>query len=86
MGLYTVDAHFSIWTWGYKANGGIIRPGGVLQLMWYLSLELTFYGIAENTVAAAISFEMAYNLIAEWARPYKGVGSKNGYSLGVPTS
>ncbi|KAH9216815.1 hypothetical protein DL95DRAFT_362852 [Leptodontidium sp. 2 PMI_412] len=49
----------------------------------YSSLELTFYGIAENTVAAAMSFEMAYNLIAEWARPYKGVGSKNSYSLGV---
>jgi hypothetical protein len=30
-----------------------------------------------------MSFEMAYNLIAEWARPYKGVGSKNSYSLGV---
>ncbi|KAG4417670.1 MAG: hypothetical protein CL912_29975 [Deltaproteobacteria bacterium] len=49
----------------------------------YSSLELTFYGIAENTVAAAMSFETAYNLIAEWARPYKGVGSKNSYSLGV---
>ncbi|KAL5325510.1 hypothetical protein ACEPPN_006637 [Leptodophora sp. 'Broadleaf-Isolate-01'] len=49
----------------------------------YSSLELTFYGITENTVAAAMSFEMAYNLIAEWARPYKGVGSKNSYSLGV---
>ena len=49
----------------------------------YSSLELTFYGIAENTVAAAMSFEMAYNLIAEWARPYKGVGSKNSYCLGV---
>ena len=47
------------------------------------SLELTFYGIAENTVAAAMSFEMAYNLIVEWARPYKGVGSKNSYLLGV---
>ena len=26
---------------------------------------------------------MAYNLIVEWARPYKVVGSKNTYSLGV---
>ena len=49
----------------------------------YSSLELAFYGIAENTVAAAISFEMTYNLIAEWARPYKGIGSKNSYSLGI---
>lgn len=48
----------------------------------YSSLELTFYGIAENTVADSVSFEMAYNLIAEWARPYKGVGCKNSYSLG----
>ncbi|PVH71040.1 hypothetical protein DL98DRAFT_435965 [Cadophora sp. DSE1049] len=49
----------------------------------YSTLELVFYGIAENTVAAAMSFEMTYNLIAEWARPYKGIGSKNSYSLGV---
>ncbi|KAF2455467.1 hypothetical protein BDY21DRAFT_380557 [Lineolata rhizophorae] len=50
----------------------------------YLSqLRLTFYGIAENTVAAAMAFEMAYNLIVEWARPHKGVGSKNSYCLGV---
>jgi len=49
----------------------------------YSSVELTFYGIAENTVAAAMSFEMTYNLIAEWARPYKGIGSKNSYSLGI---
>jgi hypothetical protein len=49
----------------------------------YSALELTFYGIAENTVAAAMSFEMTYNLIAEWARPYKGVGSKNSDSLGI---
>lgn len=47
------------------------------------SLEWTFYGIAENTVAAAMAFEMAYNLIAEWARPHKGVGGKNSYCLGI---
>ena len=29
------------------------------------SLDVTFYGIAENTVAASMSFEIAYNLIAE---------------------
>ncbi|ETS84404.1 hypothetical protein PFICI_02429 [Pestalotiopsis fici W106-1] len=46
------------------------------------SLHLTFYGIAENTVAAAMAFEMVYNSIAEWARPYKGVASKNSYAHG----
>ncbi|KAJ1324503.1 DUF2786 domain-containing protein [Microdochium nivale] len=48
-----------------------------------LSLDLTFYGIAENSVAAAMAFEMAYNIIAEWARAYKGVASKNSYCHGV---
>lgn len=47
------------------------------------SLELTFYGIAENTVAACMSFEMAYNLIAHWASSYKGVGTRNSYCLGA---
>ncbi|KXJ89108.1 hypothetical protein Micbo1qcDRAFT_165880, partial [Microdochium bolleyi] len=47
------------------------------------SVDLTFYGIAENSVAAAMAFEMAYNLIAEWARSYKGVASKNSYCHGV---
>lgn len=47
------------------------------------SLVLPFYGISENTVAAALAFEMVYNLICEWARPYKGTGPKNSYSLGV---
>ena len=47
------------------------------------SLDLTFYGIAENTVAAAVALELAYNTITEWARPYRGVGSKNSYSLGA---
>lgn len=46
-------------------------------------IDFTFYGIAENTVAAAMAFEMTYNLISEWARSYKGVGGKNSYSLGV---
>ncbi|KFY46249.1 hypothetical protein V494_00534 [Pseudogymnoascus sp. VKM F-4513 (FW-928)] len=47
------------------------------------SLVLCFYGIVENTIAAAMGFEMVYNLIGEWARPYKGVGRKNSYALGV---
>ncbi|KAK3703437.1 hypothetical protein LTR37_014427 [Vermiconidia calcicola] len=47
------------------------------------SVECTFYGIAENTVAAAMAFEMVYNLIVEWARAHKGVGGKNSYYLGI---
>lgn len=47
------------------------------------SLVLTFYGIAENTVAAALGFEMIFNLACEWARPYKGIGRKNSYALGI---
>lgn len=49
----------------------------------YASVEWTFYGIAENTVAAAMAFEMAYNVISEWARPYKGKASKSSYCIGV---
>jgi polyhydroxyalkanoate synthesis regulator phasin len=45
------------------------------------SIDWTFYGIAPNTVAAAIAFEMAHNLILEWAREKKGV--INSYCLGV---
>ena len=41
------------------------------------SIEWTFYGIADNTITAAMAFEMAYHLIVEWARPYKGAGTKN---------
>ncbi|KAI1839656.1 hypothetical protein JX265_013681 [Neoarthrinium moseri] len=47
------------------------------------SVDFTFYGIAQNSKAAAMSFEMAYNLIAEWARPYKGVRSRNSYCNGL---
>lgn len=49
----------------------------------FSSIEWTFYGIAENTIAAAMAFEMAYNVIVEWARPYKGVGTKNSYCIGA---
>ena len=47
------------------------------------SLDFTFYGIAQNTVAAARALEMAYNTITEWARPYRGTGPKNSYALGA---
>ena len=47
------------------------------------SLDITFYGIAENTITAALAFEMAYNLVAEWARLQKGFGPKNSYCIGA---
>ena len=45
------------------------------------SLKWTFYGIAANTVAAAMAFEMAHNLILEWARGKSK--DTNSYCLGV---
>ena len=50
------------------------------------TLEVTFYGIGENTTAAAMSFEMVYNLVNEWARAYKGGNPRNSYLLGVSLS
>lgn len=47
------------------------------------SVEWTFYGIAANTVAAAIAFEMAHNLTLEWARSKTGRSAKHSYCLGV---
>ncbi|EGD87710.1 hypothetical protein H112_04178 [Trichophyton rubrum D6] len=47
------------------------------------SIEWTFYGIAENTVAAARAFEMVYNLISQWALAYKGVSARFSYACGV---
>ncbi|RFU25051.1 hypothetical protein B7463_g11281, partial [Scytalidium lignicola] len=49
----------------------------------YMCLELTFYNIAENTIAAVMLFEMAYNLVAEWSRSQKGIASRNSYCLGI---
>ncbi|MCJ1329107.1 hypothetical protein MMC10_005784 [Thelotrema lepadinum] len=46
-------------------------------------LELSFYGIVENTAAAALGLETAYNTISEWATSYRGTASKNSYSLGA---
>jgi hypothetical protein len=45
-------------------------------------IEINFYGIVENTVAAAHAFEMAYNLIALWAMDQKPNG-KLSYCRGV---
>jgi hypothetical protein len=47
------------------------------------SIEWTFYGIAENTVAAAMAFEMVYNLIVEWARSHRGRSASYSYCTGV---
>lgn len=47
------------------------------------SIEWTFYGIAENTVAAAMAFEMVYNLIVEWARSHRGRSASYSYCRGV---
>ena len=44
---------------------------------------LTFYGIATNTAAAAMSFEMAYNLTLNWASSKKGGSPRHSYCLGV---
>ena len=43
----------------------------------------TFYGIAEHTVSAAIAFEATHNQIQEWAGNFKGVSTRNSYSIGI---
>ena len=45
------------------------------------SVDWNFYGIAANTVPAAIAFEGAHNLLLEWARSKKRF--KPSYCLGV---
>jgi hypothetical protein len=42
-----------------------------------------FYGITENTVAAATGFEMAHNKILGWACSYKCGSSAFSYRIGV---
>lgn len=46
-------------------------------------VDWTFFGIASNTAAAAMSFEMAHNKILEWACAYKGGTPIFSYRLGV---
>lgn len=46
-------------------------------------IVVVFYGIAEQTVAAAVAFRMVYNLIVEWALPLGKVYRRNEYCLGV---
>lgn len=47
------------------------------------SIDWTFYGIAQNTTAAALAFEMVYNRIAEWACDHKGGTTAYSYCVGV---
>ncbi|KAJ5964211.1 uncharacterized protein N7479_004087 [Penicillium vulpinum] len=46
-------------------------------------VDWTFFGIASNTAAAAMSFEMAHNNILEWACAYKGGTPTFSYRLGA---
>ncbi|KAJ5902535.1 hypothetical protein N7495_003063 [Penicillium taxi] len=46
-------------------------------------MNWTFFGVASNTAAAAMSFEMAHNQIVEWACEYKGGTPTFNYRLGV---
>lgn len=47
------------------------------------SIAWSFFGIAENTVTAAIAFEMAHNKILDWAFSYKGGSPTFSYRVGV---
>ncbi|KAJ5346972.1 uncharacterized protein N7506_000225 [Penicillium brevicompactum] len=47
------------------------------------SLQWTFFGIAQNTVAAAMGFQFAHNQILDWAGAYKGGTTTFSYRLGV---
>ncbi|KAJ5289229.1 hypothetical protein N7478_002259 [Penicillium angulare] len=46
-------------------------------------IEWTFYGISQNTVAAARAFEMTHNQISIWACEYKGGSPSTSYRLGI---
>ncbi|RJE21899.1 hypothetical protein PHISCL_05744 [Aspergillus sclerotialis] len=47
------------------------------------SVRWTFFGIVENTVAAAMGFEIAHNKILDWACAYKGGPPTFSYRLRV---
>ncbi|CAK1366988.1 unnamed protein product [Cercospora beticola] len=42
-------------------------------------IDITFCGIASNTIAAATAFEMSHNLIVEWARRWNNTNERVGY-------
>ncbi|KAJ6499944.1 hypothetical protein C8R47DRAFT_270574 [Mycena vitilis] len=68
-----MDIFFDCQSYNTKFNG--TRP----------KVDWAFYGLAEQTVAAAHAFEMTYNLILVWSlKPdIKGVHAKNCYRTGV---
>ncbi|KAJ5091592.1 hypothetical protein NUU61_006462 [Penicillium alfredii] len=47
------------------------------------SMQWTFFGITDNTAAAAMGFEMAHNKILEWACAYKSGTPTFSYRFGV---
>lgn len=46
-------------------------------------IRWTFYGIAKNTVAAAITFEMVHNKVLDWACAHTGVSATFSYCNAV---
>ncbi|KAJ7346678.1 hypothetical protein DFH08DRAFT_198484 [Mycena albidolilacea] len=71
-----------------RAGTSIVSVKSTVAPTTAVSLEVdwTFYGLAEQTVAAAHAFEMCYNLILAWSlKPDagKGIHAKNCYRTGV---
>ncbi|KAG5760725.1 hypothetical protein H9Q72_011157 [Fusarium xylarioides] len=48
----------------------------------YGAMNYTFYGLTDNTVAAASTFEMVFNLASSWALKYRG-RDRTSYLLGI---
>jgi hypothetical protein len=48
----------------------------------YGAMDYTFYGLTDNTVAAASAFEMVFNLASSWALKYRG-RDRTSYLLGI---
>ncbi|KAF9767062.1 hypothetical protein IL306_000426 [Fusarium sp. DS 682] len=48
----------------------------------YGAVNYTFYGLTDNTVAAASAFEMVFNLASSWALKYRG-RDRTSYLLGI---
>lgn len=48
-----------------------------------VGIAWTFYGIAENTAAAAQAFEIIHNKILDWACAYSGASASFSYCKGV---
>jgi hypothetical protein len=47
------------------------------------TIDYSFYGISKNTIAAAMAFEMLFNLISHWALAKKGGPERRSYCMGV---